>query len=227
MAPVDRIDHDGIERMHCSNLQHKRKKKKEDIANPQPQNSSRTSYKTSIVSWSKSQHTTQWASQAKKSYPKKCTPPYKKGPPLPPSKANPTKKKKTSKSLSTSLQNVHVAASPPHLLPSVPPELLEYVENGRNPDIYTREFVELVRRGNQLMRGKQSAFASFRDILAEQMSSAMPELREDVAKVLEATGGNPAIATGGAAAAGQSGSGTSNLPARPASTVQGGQTGGQ
>ncbi|PTB46218.1 uncharacterized protein TrAFT101_004314 [Trichoderma asperellum] len=131
------------------------------------------------------------------------------------------------KSLSTSLQNVHVAASPPHLLPSVPPELLEYVENGRNPDIYTREFVELVRRGNQLMRGKQSAFASFRDILAEQMSSAMPELREDVAKVLEATGGNPAIATGGAAAAGQSGSGTSNLPARPASTVQGGQTGGQ
>ncbi|KAM0482307.1 hypothetical protein ACHAPX_002823 [Trichoderma viride] len=128
------------------------------------------------------------------------------------------------KSISTSLQNVHVAASPPHLLPSVPPELLEYVENGRNPDIYTREFVELVRRGNQLMRGKQTAFASFRDVLAEQMSSAMPELREDVAKVLEATGGNPAIATGGAAAGS---SGTSNLPARPASAVQGGQTGSQ
>lgn len=68
------------------------------------------------------------------------------------------------------------------------------------------------------MRGKQSAFASFRDVLAEQMSSAMPELRDDVAKVLEATGG----------AAGQSGgSGTSNLPARPASAVQGGQTGSQ
>lgn len=109
----------------------------------------------------------------------------------------------------------------------MPPELLEYVENGRNPDIYTREFVELVRRGNQLMRGKQSAFASFRDVLAEQMSSAMPELRDDVAKVLEATGGNPAIATGGVVAAGQSGSGTSNLPARPASAVQGGQTGSQ
>lgn len=73
------------------------------------------------------------------------------------------------------------------------------------------------------MRGKQSAFASFRDVLAEQMSSAMPELRDDVAKVLEATGGDPKIATGGTA--GQSGSGTSNLPARPASAVQGGQTG--
>ncbi|KAK1249847.1 hypothetical protein MKX08_009850 [Trichoderma sp. CBMAI-0020] len=137
-----------------------------------------------------------------------------------------SKEMNNSKSLSTSLQNVHVAASPPHLLPSVPPELLEYVENGRNPDIYTREFVELVRRGNQLMRGKQSAFASFRDVLAEQMSSAMPELREDVAKVLEATGGNPTIAAGGAAA-GSSGTTSSNLPARPASAVQGGQTGSQ
>ncbi|RFU71767.1 hypothetical protein TARUN_10495, partial [Trichoderma arundinaceum] len=107
--------------------------------------------------------------------------------------------------------------------PSVPPELLEYVENGRNPDIYTREFVELVRRGNQLMRGKVNAFASFRDVLAEQMSSAMPELREDVARVLEATGGDPAIASVGAAVAGQGGS-TNSLPARPAPA---GQTGSQ
>ncbi|TFA97710.1 Mediator of RNA polymerase II transcription subunit 10 [Trichoderma ghanense] len=97
------------------------------------------------------------------------------------------------KALSTSLQNVYAAASPPNHLPSVPPELLEYVENGRNPDIYTREFVELVRRGNQLMRGKVSAFASFRDVLAEQMSAAMPELRDDVRRVLEATGGDPGI----------------------------------
>lgn len=71
----------------------------------------------------------------------------------------------------------------------MPPELLEYVENGRNPDIYTREFVELVRRGNQLARGKQRAFAEFRDVLAEQVAVAMPELREDVARVVEATGG--------------------------------------
>ncbi|KAL6885018.1 transcription factor subunit Med10 of mediator complex domain-containing protein [Trichoderma longibrachiatum] len=144
------------------------------------------------------------------------------------------------KALSTSLQNVHAAASPPNHLPSVPPELLEYVENGRNPDIYTREFVELVRRGNQLMRGKVTAFSSFRDVLAEQMSAAMPELRDDVRRVLEATGGDPgivaraAIATGSAAAAanatatnataanavgtasGAGGLGNNSLPARPA-----------
>ncbi|KAH0528589.1 hypothetical protein TsFJ059_003429 [Trichoderma semiorbis] len=131
------------------------------------------------------------------------------------------------KNLSDSLQSVHTAASPPNHLPSVPPELLEYVENGRNPDIYTREFVELVRRGNQLMRGKVNAFASFRDVLAEQMASAMPELRDDVARVLEATGGNPAIAaTGGGTAAAGLGTNNSNssLPARPAPT---GQTGSQ
>lgn len=96
-----------------------------------------------------------------------------------------------SKTLSQSLQTLHRTASAegPGALPSVPPELLEYVENGRNPDIYTREFVELVRRGNQLMRGKTRAFGLFRDILAEQMRCAMPELRDDVDRVLEATGG--------------------------------------
>ncbi|RDA84460.1 hypothetical protein CP532_0069 [Ophiocordyceps camponoti-leonardi (nom. inval.)] len=97
------------------------------------------------------------------------------------------------KTLANSLQTLHASASSPqNNLPSVPPELLEYVENGRNPDIYTREFVELVRRGNQLMRGKVHAFASFRDVLAGEMLAAMPELREDVATVLEATGGSSA-----------------------------------
>ncbi|RSL61281.1 hypothetical protein CEP54_006326 [Fusarium duplospermum] len=95
------------------------------------------------------------------------------------------------KTLSQSLRTVHISASPPNNLPSVPPELLEYVEHGRNPDIYTREFVELVRRGNQLMRGKRHAFEAFRDTLAENMTTAMPELRDDVAQVVEATGGVP------------------------------------
>lgn len=70
----------------------------------------------------------------------------------------------------------------------MPPELVKYVEGGRNPDIYTREFVELVRRGNQLVRGKMGAFETFRDVLAGEMTSAMPELKGDVDRVLEATG---------------------------------------
>jgi mediator of RNA polymerase II transcription subunit 10 len=39
------------------------------------------------------------------------------------------------------------------------------------------------------MLGKEAAFASFRDVLAREMMSAMPELKEDVQMVVEATGG--------------------------------------
>ncbi|KAI3393324.1 hypothetical protein diail_4457 [Diaporthe ilicicola] len=94
--------------------------------------------------------------------------------------------------LSSALQAIHrVSTHPaaPDNLPSLPYELIQYVEGGRNPDIYTREFVELVRRQNQLMRGKMRAFGSFRDVLAREMGEALPELRDDVAHVVRGTGG--------------------------------------
>lgn len=105
------------------------------------------------------------------------------------------------RALERSLQAVHRAASTPTpeaSLPHIPPELIQYVEGGRNPDIYTREFVELVRRSNQMMRGKQQGFASFRDVLAAEMEKAMPELRDDAARVVAATSG--ADGGGGASA---------------------------
>ncbi|KAK2066594.1 hypothetical protein P8C59_000399 [Phyllachora maydis] len=71
--------------------------------------------------------------------------------------------------------------------PRVPGPLVQYVENGRNPDIYTREFVELVRRMNQLARGKTRAFAGFRDVLARELAAANPELAADVSRVVHAT----------------------------------------
>ncbi|KAK5663882.1 hypothetical protein OQA88_89 [Cercophora sp. LCS_1] len=92
--------------------------------------------------------------------------------------------------LDASLQTVyHTASQQFDNSPGIPETLIHYVENGRNPDIYTREFVELVRRLNQLTRGKMHAFRDFRDVLAHEMESALPELREDVAAVVEATGG--------------------------------------
>ncbi|KAK0622848.1 transcription factor subunit Med10 of mediator complex-domain-containing protein [Immersiella caudata] len=94
------------------------------------------------------------------------------------------------KTLDASLQTVHRAALALGPEPGVPETLIHYVENGRNPDIYTREFVELVRRLNQLMRGKMRAFTGFRDVLAREMEGALPELREDVRRVVEATGGS-------------------------------------
>ncbi|RDW93324.1 mediator complex subunit NUT2 [Aspergillus mulundensis] len=72
---------------------------------------------------------------------------------------------------------------------ALPPEIIDYVDASRNPDIYTREFVELVQRGNQDLKGKKEAFADFRDVLAREMRSAMPEVRGEVDRVIQATGG--------------------------------------
>ncbi|KAK7750668.1 RNA polymerase II mediator complex subunit [Diatrype stigma] len=117
------------------------------------------------------------------------------------------------RALERSLQAVHRTATTPSAeasLPPVPPELIQYVEGGRNPDIYTREFVELVRRGNQLVRGKQAAFASFRDVLAAEMEKAMPELRDDAARVVAAT--TPAPAGSGEGSGGGGGGGMATGP---------------
>ncbi|KAL8854845.1 MAG: hypothetical protein Q9221_000351 [Calogaya cf. arnoldii] len=67
----------------------------------------------------------------------------------------------------------------------IPPEIIDYVDSGRNPDIYTREFVELVQKGNQYLKGKSEAFTGFRDALAEEMVRAWPEIKTSVENVLQ------------------------------------------
>lgn len=71
----------------------------------------------------------------------------------------------------------------------LPMDIIQYVERSRNPDIYTREFVELVMRYNQQMAGRSEAFAAFRDVLGREMMSGIPEMKDDVLKVLEMSGG--------------------------------------
>ncbi|KAI4188161.1 MAG: hypothetical protein LQ346_005374 [Caloplaca aetnensis] len=67
----------------------------------------------------------------------------------------------------------------------IPPEIIDYVDQGRNPDIYTREFVELVQKGNQYLKGKSEAFIGFRDALADEMTKAWPEMKKDVEAVVQ------------------------------------------
>jgi mediator of RNA polymerase II transcription subunit 10 len=88
------------------------------------------------------------------------------------------------------IQNLlHLAQSARRLPTHIPQELIQYVEQTRNPDIYTREFVELVMRYNQQQKGRTEAYASFRDILADQMMVGIPDIKDDVKKVLQASGG--------------------------------------
>lgn len=49
---------------------------------------------------------------------------------------------------------------------SVPQDVVEYIEAGRNPNVYTRQFSEAVTREAQDLKGKMTAFQSFSDILA-------------------------------------------------------------
>lgn len=67
--------------------------------------------------------------------------------------------------------------------------MIQYIEDGRNPDIYTREFVEIVIKQNQFMKGKMEAYRDFRDVLAEQIKISFPELKDKVEEVIEGTGG--------------------------------------
>lgn len=75
---------------------------------------------------------------------------------------------------------------------TVPIDLIQYVEDKRNPDVYKRQVVELVMQYNQLQSGRSQAFANFRDILGREMMSAIPDIRDDVRTVLEASGGSVA-----------------------------------
>lgn len=58
------------------------------------------------------------------------------------------------------------------------------------------------------MRGKMHAFGEFRDVLAREMATALPELRPDVERVVRETGGRPLPEVNGAGAAAAASSST-------------------
>jgi mediator of RNA polymerase II transcription subunit 10 len=81
----------------------------------------------------------------------------------------------------------------------LPPEVVHYVEDGRNPDIYTREFAELAQRNNQKLKGKMDAFETFARVLGREIGGAVPDLRPEVKAVMARTvsGGQEVVWEGG------------------------------
>ena len=89
------------------------------------------------------------------------------------------------------IQNLLALTQTSRRLPTkVPLDLIEYVERKRNPDVYKREIVEDVMKSNQMQKGRSEAFGTFRDLLGREMMSAIPDIREDVREVVEASGGS-------------------------------------
>ncbi len=70
----------------------------------------------------------------------------------------------------------------------VAPEIIDYVDDGRNPDIFTRDFVENVQRGNAVINGKQQAFRDFTEIYAQALKEGIPGTSRQVDKVMENLG---------------------------------------
>lgn len=71
----------------------------------------------------------------------------------------------------------------------VPLEVVQYIEDGRNPDIYTREFVEAIRRSNQYQRAKMHGMKMLRDSLADKIAEQFPELKSEVDGIIKRTDG--------------------------------------
>ncbi|CAA9958988.1 hypothetical protein HRS9139_02361 [Pyrenophora teres f. teres] len=88
---------------------------------------------------------------------------------------------------------VQLSRTAPSIQINIPPEVMSYVENSRNPDIFTREFVETVQRMNQMLNGRVDAYRMLQEQLARQVSSAIPELKDDVSSLVEATGGRVTV----------------------------------
>jgi mediator of RNA polymerase II transcription subunit 10 len=84
---------------------------------------------------------------------------------------------------------VKLSRTAPTVHINIPPEVTAYVEGGRNPDIFTREFVESVQRMNQMLKGRTEAYRFLQETFARDLIDVIPELKDDVIKTVEATGG--------------------------------------
>lgn len=69
----------------------------------------------------------------------------------------------------------------------VPVDVLTYVEDGRNPDIYTREFLEVTARTNARLKGRVLGFQTLRNILGEKLIDEFPRLKSAVEDISRRT----------------------------------------
>lgn len=60
----------------------------------------------------------------------------------------------------------------------VPLDILTYLDHGRNPDIYSREFVELIAKQNQNIAGHMQALQQFETLLSQDIGTQFPTLGE-------------------------------------------------
>lgn len=81
------------------------------------------------------------------------------------------------------LQHVQDASTQPELSQLVPDKVMAMVDQGRNPDIHTRNFVNRLVGDNQQLRGQLESFDLYRDTLREKLAHAFPEMVPDLESI--------------------------------------------
>ncbi|KAK6459511.1 mediator of RNA polymerase II transcription subunit 10 [Scheffersomyces xylosifermentans] len=69
----------------------------------------------------------------------------------------------------------------------IPVDVISYIEDGRNPDIYTREFIEVTAKSNARLKGKMHGFAKLRDVLGNKLGNEFPRLVDSIEDIKKRT----------------------------------------
>lgn len=69
----------------------------------------------------------------------------------------------------------------------IPVDVVSYIEDGRNPDIYTREFVEVTAKSNARLKGRMQGFQKLRDVLGDKLGKEFPDLVESIDNIKQRT----------------------------------------
>jgi mediator of RNA polymerase II transcription subunit 10 len=75
--------------------------------------------------------------------------------------------------LASELEVMHKAAENCHV--QIPLEVVSFIDEGRNPDEYTRNLLNSCVQRNQVSRGKVDAFKALRKHLLEEAEDAFPD----------------------------------------------------
>ncbi|BGP54748.1 hypothetical protein JCM8202_003255 [Rhodotorula sphaerocarpa] len=71
---------------------------------------------------------------------------------------------------------------------NIPIEVINLVDQGKNPHLHTKNFTERLAGENMYTNGILSGISDYRDLLRSQLGDAFPDLAEDV-KLMTATQG--------------------------------------
>ncbi|GAA5983882.1 hypothetical protein JCM5350_007585 [Sporobolomyces pararoseus] len=77
-----------------------------------------------------------------------------------------------------SLSNLHSIRSPGGDGLMIPLEVINQVDQGRNPHLFTKDFIERLAGENMYTNGILSAVSDYRDLLVESMKDAFPDLKD-------------------------------------------------